>query len=168
VRAADSALRLLSRALLALSAAACAGILGLVLAAVVMRYAVAAPFRFTEELAGLLLSASAFLALPFAMTANANIRVTLVTDRLGAAARRIAWVLGQAITFAFCAVFAWEAWGIAEFTWRLGLSSEQARLPLAPWVMLMPAGFAITGLVAGWQALRPPPREPPRDRPEAL
>lgn len=159
----DGALLLVSRGLLALSAAACAGILGLVLAAVVMRYAVAAPFRFTEELAGLLLSAMAFLALPFAMASNANIRVTLATERLGPRARRVAWVVGQAIMVAFCAVFAWEAWGIAEFTLRLNLMSEQARLPLGPWVALMPAALAFTALIAAWLALRPPPE----DRPEA-
>jgi TRAP-type C4-dicarboxylate transport system permease small subunit len=160
----DRALLLVSRGLLALSAAACAGILGLVLAAVVMRYAVAAPFRFTEELSGLLLSAMAFLALPFAMAGNANIRVTLVTDRLGPVARRVSWVVGQAIMLAFCAIFAWEAWGIAEFTLRLNLMSEQARLPLGPWVALMPAALAFTGLIAAWLALRPPPS----DKPEAL
>jgi TRAP-type C4-dicarboxylate transport system permease small subunit len=164
VKAVDSALLLVSRGLLAVSAAACAGILGLVLAAVVMRYAVASPFRFTEELSGLLLSAMAFCALPFAMAANANIRVTLVTERLHGLPRRLFWVIGQAIMVAFCAIFAWESWGIAEFTMRLNLSSEQARLPLAPWTALMPAGFAFTGFVAAWAALRPPPD----DKPEAL
>jgi TRAP-type C4-dicarboxylate transport system permease small subunit len=153
----DRALLLVSRGLLALSAAACAGILGLVLAAVVMRYAVAAPFRFTEELAGLLLSAMAFLALPFAMAGNANIRVTLATERLAGLPRRLAWILGQGIMIAFCAIFAWEAWNIADFTLMLNLRSEQARLPLGPWVALMPAALAFTGFVAAWAALRPPP-----------
>lgn len=161
MKAVDRALLLASRALLALSAAACAAILGLVLAAVVMRYAVAAPFRFTEELSGLLLSAMAFLALPFGMASNANIRVTLVTERLAPLPRRVFWVLGQAITVAFCAIFAWEAWGIAEFTTRLNLSSEQARLPLGPWTALMPAGLAAAGFIAAWVALRPPPEEKP-------
>jgi TRAP-type C4-dicarboxylate transport system permease small subunit len=161
VKLVDRTLLLISRGLLALSAAACAGILGLVLAAVVMRYAVAAPFRFTEELAGLMLSAMAFLALPFGMAANANIRVTLVTERLGPVARRGFWVLGQAIMIAFCAIFAWEAWNIADFTLRLNLMSEQARLPLGPWVGLMPVALAVTGCIAAWVALRPPPEEKP-------
>jgi TRAP-type C4-dicarboxylate transport system permease small subunit len=164
VKTVDATLLLISRGLLAVSAAACAGILGLVLAAVVMRYAVASPFRFTEELSGLLLSAMAFCALPFAMAGNANIRVTLVTERLGPLPRRVFWVVGQLIMMAFCAIFAWEAWGIAEFTMRLNLSSEQARLPLGPWTALMPAGFALTGLIAAWVALRPPPE----DKPEPL
>jgi TRAP-type C4-dicarboxylate transport system permease small subunit len=159
MKAIDRGLLLATRGLLALSAACCAAILGLVVAAVVMRYAVAAPFRFTEELSGLLLSAMAFLALPFAMAGNANIRVTLVTDKLPPLGRRIAWFLGQCIMVAFCAVFAWEGWAIADFTMMLNLMSEQARLPLGPWVMLMPVSLGITGLVAAWVALRPPPDE---------
>jgi TRAP-type C4-dicarboxylate transport system permease small subunit len=161
---ADRFLLALSRALLALSAAACAGILGLVLAAVVMRYAVAAPFRFTEELSGLLLSAMAFCALPFAMAGNANIRVTLITERLAPIPHRIFWIIGQAIMIVFCAIFAWESWAIAEFTLRLNLMSEQARLPLGPWVALMPAMLAFTGFIAAWAALR----QPPDDKPEHL
>ena len=159
MEAVDRALLLISRGLLALSAACCAAILGLVVAAVVMRYAIAAPFRFTEELSGLLLSALAFLALPFAMASHANIRVTLVTERLPPLAKRIAWMIGQVIMVAFCAIFAWESYGLAEFTWRLGLMSEQARLPLGPWVALMPACLGFTGLIAAWIALRPPPAE---------
>jgi TRAP-type C4-dicarboxylate transport system permease small subunit len=55
---------LLWRGLLALSAAACAGILGLVVLAVMMRRSVGAPLRETEEGSGLLLSALAVLAVP--------------------------------------------------------------------------------------------------------
>lgn len=152
----DRALLLVSRALLAISAAACGAIFAIVLAAVVMRYAVAAPFRFTEELSGLLLAAMAFGALPWAMAGHANIRVTLVTERLPPPARRLAWVAGQLILVAFCAIFAREAFAIAEFTQRLGLRSEQSRLPLAPWLWWMVCSMALTGLIGAWWALRPP------------
>jgi TRAP-type C4-dicarboxylate transport system permease small subunit len=153
----DRLIGLFSRGLLALSAAACAGILGLVVLAVVMRYALGAPLRETEELSGLLLSALAFLALPAVTAGQDNIRVTLVSDRLSGLARRIAWVLAQAVTVAFCAIFALEAWNIAEFTLRLGLRSEQSRLPLGPFILILPAAMAVVGAIAAWQALRPPP-----------
>jgi TRAP-type C4-dicarboxylate transport system permease small subunit len=148
---------LLSRGLLAVSAAACAGITGLVVLAVVMRYALGAPLRETEELSGLLLCSLAFLALPAVMASRDNIRVTLLTERLSGLSRRLAWLLAQAVAVAFCALFALEAWNIAEFTLRLGLRSEQSRLPLGPFVLLLPASMALTGLIAAWQALRPPP-----------
>lgn len=153
----DRLISLLSRGLLSLSAAACAGIAGLVVLAVVMRYAVGAPLRETEELSGLLLCTLAFLALPAVMAQQENIRVTLVTERLTGLPRRLAWVLAQAVAVAFCTIFALEAWNIAEFTLRLGLRSEQSRLPLAPFVLLLPASMALVGAIAAWQALRPPP-----------
>lgn len=153
----DRLISLLSRGLLALSAAACAGIAGLVVLAVMMRYAVGAPLRETEELSGLLLCTLAFLALPALMARQENIRVTLLTDRLSGMPRRMAWVLAQAVTVAFYTIFALEAWNIAEFTLRLGLRSEQSRLPLAPFVLLLPASMALVAAIAAWQALRPPP-----------
>jgi TRAP-type C4-dicarboxylate transport system permease small subunit len=156
----DRLIGLLARGLLALSAAACAGILGLVVLAVVLRYAVGAPLRETEELSGLLLSALAFLALPAVMASHDNIRVTLVTERLSRLPRRIAWLVAQAVTVAFCTIFAIEAWNIAEFTLRLGLRSEQARLPLGPFVLLLPASMALVGAIAAWQAIRPPRTAP--------
>lgn len=146
-----------SRPLLALAAVAGAGIVALIVAAVVMRYAISSPFRFTEELAGLLLASMVFLSIPAVRLADSDIRVTLFTERLGGAARRLAWVTGQLITAGFFAVLAWEAWGIAAFTTRLGLMSEAARLPLSPFLWLMVAGAALTALVALVQAIRRPP-----------
>lgn len=147
--------------LAALAGAAIAVMTLIVVASVVMRYLVGAPFRFTEELGGLLLAACLFAALPYAIAANLNIRVTLVSERLSGVAARVAWVVGQAILVAFCAVFAYEAWQITELTLRLALRSEQARLPLGPWLVLMTASAAAGGAIAAWQALRPPPRDKP-------
>jgi len=155
--AVDRAILAATRALAALAGAAIAAMLAIVVAAVVMRYVVGAPFRFTEELGGLLLAASLFAALPYTLADNLHIRVTLVSERLHGRAARGAWVLGQAVLVAFCAVFAWEAWQITELTLRLALRSEQARLPLAPWLILMTASVAACGAIAAWQALRPPP-----------
>jgi len=158
---AERAILGLTRALAALAAAAGAGILLLVVAAVVMRYVVAAPFRFTEELAGLLLAQMVFLALPYTLAANLNIRVGLLSGRLAGRARRACWVLGQGVLVAFCLVFGWKAWELTEFTLRLGLKSEQARLPLAPWMVAMVAAVGLAAAIACWQALRPPPDAQP-------
>ena len=96
-------LDLVARALAAIAAAAGAAIFAFILAAVVMRYLVAAPFRFTEELSGLLLAMMVFLAMPMALVRDLNIRVTLVTVSLPALARRVAWVASELILVAFAA-----------------------------------------------------------------
>jgi TRAP-type C4-dicarboxylate transport system permease small subunit len=156
----DRALDLLARGIAAIGTAAVAGIFGLVLTAVVMRYAVSAPFRFTEELAGLFLVSSVFLTLPLTLTARSNVRVTVLSDRLTGPWRRLAWIAGQGVLVAFGAVFAWEAWRMLSLTTRLNLMSEAARLPLWPFVAAMTASAALVAAIGAWQAFRPPP--PPR------
>jgi TRAP-type C4-dicarboxylate transport system permease small subunit len=157
-----------TRAMAALGAAAIAGIAALVVLAVVMRYALGAPFAFTEELAGLLMVASVFLGLPFVLATHAHIRVGLLHDRTSGLLRRLLWLLGQLVFVAFAAVFVRDAWADARFTLMLNLRSEVARIDLAPFVISMAVGIAIAGLVAAWQMLRPPPEpatlaEPPEE-----
>jgi TRAP-type C4-dicarboxylate transport system permease small subunit len=149
----EQAIGLLARTLAALAAGAGAAILVLVVAAVVMRYVVSAPLRFTEELSGLLLAQMVFLAIPAVLLANQNIRVTLLVDRLPPLGRRIAFVIGQIILVAFCVWFVREAWAIASFEARLGAMSEQSRLPLAPWRYAIVAMVIFTAAIAAWQAL---------------
>lgn len=153
----DAAILWVARVLAALGAAAVAGIFALVLAAVVMRYGAGAPFRFTEELSGLLLVSSVFLVLPLTVAGHHNIRVGLLADRTTGRARRVLWVLGQAVLVAFAVVFAWEAWKSTEFTMRLNLSSDVARLPLTPFMIAMTASAAVVAAIGAWQMLRPPP-----------
>lgn len=153
----DRALDLVARALAAVAAAAGAAIFALILGAVVMRYALNAPARITEELAGLLLAMMVFLAMPLALKHDLNIRVTLVTDRLPAGLRRAVWVLSELIFLAFAAIFVWQSWNLVAFHMRLGLKSEQARLELWPWLAAMMAAVAVSGAIAAWKATRPPP-----------
>jgi TRAP-type C4-dicarboxylate transport system permease small subunit len=153
----DRAILAIARALAAVAAAAVAAMAALTVSAVVMRYGVGAPFRFTEELAGLMLVLAAFLAMPWVLATHANIRVTLVSDRLGGPWRRVAWVAGQAVLVAFVAIFFRDALADARFTQKLALKSEVARIPLAPFVWAMTGAVGLTAAIAAWQALRPPP-----------
>jgi TRAP-type C4-dicarboxylate transport system permease small subunit len=154
----DAALSLISRILAVIAAAAGCGIFVLVVGAVVMRYGLGAPFRFTEELSGLLLAQMVFLAIPLTLTTHINIRVTLLSDLTFGPLRRLIWVIGQAIMVAFGAVFAWESWAITEFTMRLNLRTEQVRLLLSPWMIAVTGAVMLATAIAAWQALRPPPK----------
>lgn len=153
----DRAILGLTRALAALGAGCIAAMAALTVAAVVMRYGVGAPFRFTEELAGLMLVSCVFLGLPYALARHAHIRVNLVADRLGGIWKRLLWVAGQAIFVAFAIVFFRDALADARFTQMLDLKSEVARLRLAPYTWIVVIGIGLAGAVAAWQALRPIP-----------
>lgn len=160
-----SGVLLLTRTLAALGAACVAVLAVLTVAAVVMRYGLGAPFRFTDELGGLLLVSSVFLSLPHVLASNANIRVTLVSDRLSGLPRRVVWILGQLILVAFAAIFLRDALGEAQFTLKLNLRSEVARIPLSPFVWLMVAGMALVTFIGAFQALGPGPGKAPSSGP---
>ena len=151
----ERALRIMAGALAGVGAAALAGIFLLVLAAVVMRYIWGRPFGFTEELSGLLMTLAVFTLLPSTVLGEINIRVTVLSERLPALGQRLLFVLGQLLLLAFCAVFVHEAWGIYEFTAKLGLLSEQSRLPLAPFLLLGTLAMAAAGVAGAWRAVRP-------------
>lgn len=146
----------LARGLLAAAAIACLAIFVLIVTSVFMRYALAMPLGFTEEVAGLLLAQTVFLALPWTLVANTNIRVTLLADRIGVLGGRLAWFAGQTIVLAFLAVFLWKAWGITEFTLRLGLRAEISRLVLGPWMLAMCVSLVLCFAISAWQVIRPP------------
>jgi len=153
----ESGLRLLAGALAAVGAAALAGIFVLVGAAVFMRYGWGRPFAFTEELSGLLMTVAVFTLLPATVLHEAHIRVTLVSGRLRGLPARLLFVLAQGVLVAFCAIFLREAWAITAFTAQLNLMSEQARLPLAPFLYLSTASVALAGVAGAWRALQPLP-----------
>ena len=151
----ERALRIMAGALAGVGAAALAGIFLLVLAAVVMRYVWGRPFGFTEELSGLLMTLAVFTLLPSTVLGEINIRVTILSERLPAVGQRLLFLLGQLLLLVFCAVFVYEAWGIYEFTAKLGLLSEQSRLPLAPFLFIGTLAVAAAGVAGAWRAVRP-------------
>lgn len=153
----DAAILALTRALAVLGALCILAMAALTVAAVAMRYGAGAPFRFTEELGGLLLVTSVFLSLPYVLARHEHIRLTLVADRLPPRPRRVLWIVGQLIFLAFAVVFLRGAWADALFTLRLGLRSEVARIPLGPFVLVPVGGMAVAAAVAAWQVLRQPP-----------
>ena len=75
--------------------AACAALAGgtivaLIGVSVTMRYFAYTPFRFTEELVGLLMTAAFFLALPLVTLRAEHVRVLILVSALPDRARRLA------------------------------------------------------------------------------
>lgn len=150
----------LTRACLAVAAALLAAILMLVTASAVERYLFAAPFRFTEELTGLMQVAALFLALPAVALQGNHIRISVLADRFGKIWRRTFGVLAGFFTLAFCAAFGIEAAGQARFAWRLNIRSEISGIELAPWMAVLPVAMLLlaAAVISRWgRAARPDP-----------
>lgn len=130
-----------------LAGAALAAIVCLILASVVMRRVVGAPLFYTEELVGLLLSASLFLALPMVTVQAQHVRVTFVVQALGTRGRNaLAW-LAAAVTLGFCGWFLVEALPWLEFALQRRIKTDAASLLLAPWMAVPPLSIALCALL---------------------
>lgn len=101
----DKGLRRLALFLAVLSALSLVAILAVIVMSVVLRKFFDAPLFFAEELVGLLMSASLFLALPMATLTGQHIRVTLLLDSLKSRTPFLAKaisVLGLLVGLGFC------------------------------------------------------------------
>lgn len=128
----------------ALAALAGAVIVGLIGASVTMRYLAYAPFRFTEELVGLLMTAAFFLALPLVTLRAEHVRVVVLVASLPDRARLSAAVLASLFGGAFCLWFFALCLPWLEFAIDRNIKTEVGRLLMYPWMALLPLSMLLT------------------------
>lgn len=143
----EKLLGLAARLFFGAAAVALSAIVGLIVASVVMRRLVGAPLYYTEELVGLLLSASLFLALPMVTLKAQHVRVTFLAQMMPPRARAALALVAGGVTLAFCAWFLIEAVPWLEFAVRRNIRSEAANLRLAPWMAVPPVSIALCALL---------------------
>ena len=111
-----------------------------------MRHFANAPFRFTEELVGLLMAAAFFLALPLVTLRSEHVRVRLVIRALPPMIRRAVAVMANLFGFTFCLWFVWLALPWFEFAFQRSIRTEVARLLMYPWMALLPLSLFLSAL----------------------
>lgn len=115
-------------------------------ASVTMRYFAYAPFRFTEELVGLLMTAAFFLALPLVTLRAEHVRVQVLVSTLPRQAARWAAVLAGFFGTVFCLWFFWLCMPWMEFAFDRNIKTEVGRLLMYPWMALLPLSMLLTTL----------------------
>ena len=119
-------------------------IVGLIGASVTMRYFAFAPFRFTEELVGLLMTAAFFLALPLVTLRSEHVRVVILVsslpDRPGRLLKLVAGIFGAV----FCLWFFALCLPWFEFAFNRSIKTEVGRLLMYPWMALLPLSMLLT------------------------
>jgi len=118
----------------------------LVGASVTMRHLAHAPFRFTEELVGLLMTGAFFLALPLVTLNAEHVRVQILIASLPA--RLAKWVSVAAALFgvAFTVWFFWLCIPWFEFAFERNIKTEVGRLLMYPWMAVLPLSMLLTSL----------------------
>ena len=127
-----------------LAAVAGATIVLLIGASVTMRYFAFAPFRFTEELVGLLMTAAFFLALPLVTLRAEHVRVLLFVSMLPDRATRAVRALAALFGGAFCLWFLALCVPWLEFAIDRNIKTEVGRLLMYPWMALLPLSMALS------------------------
>ena len=132
---------------LAICAAIAGGIIVVLIGvSVAMRYLAYAPFRFTEELVGLLMTAAFFLALPLVTLRAEHVRVLIVVSSLPDRAGRWMAVLAALFGAVFCLWFFVLCWPWLEFAYVRNIKTEVGRLLMYPWMAIVPISMLLTML----------------------
>lgn len=120
------------------------GIIGLVATSVGMRYLADAPFRFTEELVGLLMTASFFLALPLVTLNAEHVKVQILVSALPTQIK--AWISLVAAVFGVTFSLWFFLLGLPwfEFAYERSIKTEVGRLVMYPWMALLPLSMVLT------------------------
>jgi TRAP-type C4-dicarboxylate transport system permease small subunit len=131
-------------AMAVLAAIAGCAIVALIGASVAMRYFAFAPFRFTEELVGLLMTAAFFLALPLATLRAEHVRVLVLVSALPERSSKIVNVLAALFGAAFCLWFLVLCMPWLEFAFDRNIKTEVGRLLMYPWMALLPLSMGLS------------------------
>ena len=129
-----------------LAAVAGVMIVGLIGASVTMRYLAYTPFRFTEELVGLLMTAAFFLALPLITIRAKHVRVRMLLTYLPERTKRPVNIMAGLFGLAFCLWFFALCMPWFEFAFDRKIKTEVGRLLMYPWMALLPISMLLSGV----------------------
>ena len=113
-------------------------------ASVTMRYLTFTPFRFTEELVGLFMTAAFFLSLPLVTLHKKHVRVLIIISSLSDGVKW--WVACLACLFgiSFCTWFLLLCIPWLEFAYERQIKTEVGRLLMYPWMSVLPLSMLLT------------------------
>jgi C4-dicarboxylate transporter, DctQ subunit len=134
---------------LGLSALALLVSLALIGFAVFKRYVLGAPVPWTDELVGYLLVISVMLAAGDALLGDEHIGVDIVTEKLSARGKHIAFLLGIVAVLVVSLMLLIEGYGMVSFSHMVGLRSN-GYLATPMWIpeLFVPIGAVLLVLAA--------------------
>lgn len=123
---------------------------GIIVTGVVMRKFFNTPLFYTEEVVGLLMSMSLFLALPIVTLRSTHIHVSILTGFLKNRSQRayeIVSRLANLVGVLFCAWLLTDAVPWLQFAIKLNLKTQTTRILLYPEMAVLPLAIALMGLI---------------------
>ena len=136
---------------LAVMAALCmVSIVGIIVVSVLMRKFFNMPLFFGEEVVGMLMSVSLFLALPMVTLMGTHVRVSILSAYLKKRSHILYVVitrLAALVGIVCCGWLVLEAVPWVEFAIKHNLKTETSRILLYPSMAVLPVSVALTGII---------------------
>ena len=121
----------------------------LIVVAVVRRYVLADPLRFTDEVTGWALVAIVMFGAAEAYRRGDHIAIDLLTSRASPRAQRVLGAVSDLAVLAFAGVLGWSAWHAIAFARGFGMYTI-GHIEVETWILQTPlvAGAVLLGLSA--------------------
>lgn len=149
----------LTKALHYVSGALLVGLMLMIVANIVGRWAFNRPVRGTVELTEIAMVGIVFLGFAYAQVREDHIKVDLVYDKLGRRGRMVLGVFAAIVSFATVAVMAWRLYDYVGVLEASGRTTSSLSLPLYWVAWLGVAGliiYAVGVIVTGFDRTRTP------------
>ena len=155
----------LSAAMAMLGAFSASGIVLVIGVSVSMRYFAFAPFSFTEELVGLLMTISFFLALPLATLRSEHVQISVFVAALTEKNRSRATKISRVFGTIFCVWLLVLSIPWLDFAIDRKIKTEVGRLIMYPWMLVIPISVILTMIAF---ILHSPPKKDPPSRSNSM
>ncbi|WP_296644704.1 TRAP transporter small permease [Roseinatronobacter sp.] len=140
-------LEFLALAMAVLGALCMVVIVGLICTSVFLRRFAGTPLHITEDVVGLLLSATLFLALPLVTMRAQHVRVAIISNALEPRFKTTVHVAAMLVGIVFFGWIFLTSLPWLEFAWKRNLKSETARILLYPWMAILPVSIGLTWVI---------------------
>ena len=143
IRSLDRACTWLAELAAKLAACGIVAIVVLLVLSSIRRYVAGSPIPITEELAGLLFLASAFLSLAYGFTQNRHVRLELLWKFLRSPWREAAELIGLVLAIIALVALIIVTYELGIDSLRGGHLSEMTEIVLWPWRLIMSFGLGL-------------------------
>ncbi|MFC1870944.1 TRAP transporter small permease [Chloroflexota bacterium] len=117
------------------------GIMVIVFTNVIMRYLVATPLYWGDEVIIYLMIIMVYASVGFVLIEGGHIRMTILFDRLPDKVQNVLWIIVSLIGTAYASVLLYASIQLALDSLRIGSFSMTTRWPIAPWQMVIALGI---------------------------
>jgi len=135
----------LGKAFILLAGIALGAVVCLVAGSAIMRYVFGSPFRFTEEIVGLLFAAMAFFSIGYCALLDREIKVDIIYESISSPLQKIGQLIAAVARLIFAVWIGLLVYDFASLSFRIGSRTDMTGIILWPWMSLF--AVVVVGII---------------------